>query len=467
MADYNVDRVESVYNSYTLFSFIQWNGGSMLEKWFRLKANHTSVKTEVIAGLTTFLSAGYILAVVPTMLATTGMNKLSVMIATALISGLASIAMGLFANYPIALGPGLGTAALFAFTVAPQLKSWQGALLAVFIAGLLFLVVTFTGIRKVMIEAIPNELKLAIGVGIGFFITFIGLKNSGIIVSHPSNFVTFGHFKDPQVLLAVIGIIITLVLIAKNVPVAIFWGMIATIVIGFIMGCCGIEGMPTLPKTMNTQFDFSTWGALKEGIQPLFASIPNAIIIIFSFFFIDFFDTAGTLVTVNQRLDECIDESEKKDMNRALAIDSTASILGSATGVSSMATLVESTSGIEVGGRTGITAIVSGIFFMLSIFIAPFIESLVTPAVTAPALVAVGILMSRELKSIDWADFSIAASCMLTILTMVLSYSISNGIAVGFLVYTLMRVMKKEAKTLHPMIWVLDALFLIYFYFTY
>lgn len=436
----------------------------MLEKIFHLKANRTTVKTEMIAGLTTFLSAGYILAVVPTMLSAAGMNKISVMIATALISGIASIAMGLLANYPIALGPGLGTAALFAFTVVPQLKSWQGALLAVFIAGLLFLMISFTGIRKMMIDAIPNQLKLAIGVGIGFFITFIGLKNSGIIVANPSNFVAFGSFKDPQVLLAIIGVLITLALISKNVPVAIFWGMLVTIVIGLIMGLCGVKGMPMLPTHFNTSFDFSTWGALKDGIPALLKSIPNTLIIIFSFFFIDFFDTAGTLVTVNQRLESCIDEGEEKDINKALAIDSTASIVGSGMGVSSIATLVESTSGIEVGGRTGLTAVTSGVFFIVSIIIAPFIESLITPAVTAPALVAVGILMSRELKNIQWDNFNFAASCMLTILTMVLSFSISNGIAVGFLVYTVISMMTGEGKKLHPVIWILDILFLLNFY---
>lgn len=440
----------------------------MLENLFKLKENGTNTKTEIIAGLTTFLSASYILAVIPNILSYSGMNKTSVLIATALVSALCSLAMGLFANYPMALGPGIGTAALFAFTVVPQLGSWQAGLAAVFVSGVLFFLISISGVRKMILDAIPEQLKLAIGIGIGFFITFIGLKNAKIIVANESNFVGFGNFKDPEVLLACVGILITLALLARNVPVAIFWGMLITTSLGLILHYCGVANMPQLPDHFNTQFSFQEVGGFIDGFGDLFHSLPNMILIVFSFLFIDFFDTSGTLLTVNNRMKECLSpeqgKQKDKDMNKALIVDSAANIFGSTMGVSSMATLVENTSGIALGGRTGLTAIVTGFCFALSCYLAPFINALITPAITTPALVAVGVLMCRDLMNIRWDNILYASSCLMTILSMVLGFSISNGIAMGFITYSFISLILGKAKEIHPMIWILDVVFLFNFY---
>lgn len=436
----------------------------MLEKWFHLKEHHTSVKTEVIAGITTFLSAGYILAVVPNMLAQTGMSQNAVFMTTAIMTAVASIVMGLFANFPLILGPGLGTAALFTFNVVPEMGSWQAGLAIIFLSGIIFMLISLTGLRKVIINAIPEQLKYAITVGIGCFIAFIGLKNAGIVVAHDSNFVSFGHFNHPQVLLAIIGILITLVLLARQTPLAIFWGMLATVVIGFVMGCFGIKGMPQLPHTWHVSFDFQNIGQFIDGFSVLKQSIPNALLMIFSFLFIDFFDTAGTLTATVTRLNDC-SGNQSRNTDRVLLVDSAATVAGSSMGVTSMTTLVESASGIEVGGRTGLVSIVAGVLFAASVFISPLIQALITPAVTTPALVAVGLLMCRDLSRIEWSELRSYVSAMMTILSMILSFSIGSGIAVGFLTYTVMSVATKKGKTLHPIVWVLDVLFIAYFYF--
>lgn len=436
----------------------------MLEQYFQFKKYHTNWKTELIAGITTFLSAAYILAVIPNMLRQAGMNSESVFMITAIMTALSSIAMGLFANFPLVLGPGLGTAALFTFNVVPSVGSWQSGLAIIFLSGLVFVLISLTGLRKIIVDAIPEQLKFAITVGIGCFIVFIGLKNSGIIVAHDSNLVSFGNFSHPQVLLAIIGIFITLILLARQTPLAIFWGMISTALIGLIMGYCGINGMPQLPHEWHLSFDFQNVGGFVGGFKSLMHHIPNTLLMVFSFLFIDFFDTTGTLTATMTRLKDC-SSSEDRDTHRALFVDSAATVAGSSMGVTSITTLVESASGIEVGGRTGVVAIVSGCLFGLSIFISPIIQSLITPSVTTSALVAVGLLMCRDLEKINWSELRCYVSAMMTILCMVLSFSIGNGIAVGFLTYTVMSIATRQAKQLHPMVWILDILFIAYFYF--
>lgn len=436
----------------------------MLEQYFQFKKYHTNWKTELIAGVTTFLSAAYILAVIPNMLRQAGMNSESVFMITAIMTALSSIAMGLFANFPLVLGPGLGTAALFTFNVVPSVGSWQSGLAIIFLSGLVFVLISLTGLRKIIVDAIPEQLKFAITVGIGCFIVFIGLKNSGIVVAHDSNLVSFGNFSHPQVLLAIIGIFITLILLARQTPLAIFWGMISTALIGLIMGYCGINGMPQLPHEWHLSFDFQNVGGFVGGFKSLMHHIPNTLLMVFSFLFIDFFDTTGTLTATMTRLKDC-SPSEDRDTHRALFVDSAATVAGSSMGVTSITTLVESASGIEVGGRTGVVAIVSGCLFGLSIFISPIIQSLITPSVTTSALVAVGLLMCRDLEKINWSELRCYVSAMMTILCMVLSFSIGNGIAVGFLTYTVMSIATRQAKQLHPMVWILDILFIAYFYF--
>ena len=415
----------------------------MLEKLFHLKENKTSVRTELIAGLTTFLAMAYILGVNPSVLGDAGMDVSSVFLATALSAAVASVIMGLLANYPVALAAGMGVNALFAYTVCGQMGySWSAALAGVFISGVIFILISVTGVRKMIINAIPVQMKLAIGAGIGFFIAFVGLKNAGIVVANESTFVAIGNFSDPTVLLALFGILITLLLVIRKVPAAVFVGMVITALIGIVAGTVfHIEGMPSLPdgSFITTNFHMEGTGAFMNGFGELFADPAKSLVMIFSFLFVDFFDTAGTLVAIGSKIGLVNPQTgELKNAERALLADAIGTVFGAAVGTSTVTSFVESSSGVGVGGRTGLTAVTTGVLFLLSILISPLILSAVTNAVTAPALVVVGVMMAQQLKSIDWEDMMIAAAAFVTIIVMVLGYSISNGIAFGFicLLYT-------------------------------
>lgn len=438
----------------------------MLEKVFKLTKKNTNVKTEIIAGLTTFLAMAYILGVNPAILADAGMDKSSVFMATALSAGIASIIMGLIANYPVSLAPGMGVNALFAYTICIQMGyTWQAAMAGVFVSGIIFIIISVTGIRKLIINAIPNQLKLAIGAGIGFFIAFVGLKNAGIIAANPSTFVTLGNFADPTVLLAIIGILVTIALLAKKVPAGVFVGMVVTAVIGIICGSVfHVAGMPALPSNIfETSFHMETVGGFMDGFGDLFANPMNAFVIIFSFLFVDFFDTAGTLVAIGNRIGLINDKGELENAEQALLADAVGTVAGAVLGTSTVTSFVESTSGVEVGGRTGLTACTTGIMFFVSILFAPVILSAVTNAVTAPALVVVGILMAQQLKGIDWDNFIYGTAGFVTIVAMILTYSISNGIAFGFIAYAVAMVASGKAKEVHATVWALMLIFLIYF----
>lgn len=440
----------------------------MLEKIFHLKDKGSNVKTEIIAGLTTFLAMAYILGVNPAILGEAGMDMHSVFMATAISAGIASIIMGVVANYPVALAPGMGVNALFTYTVCLTMGfSWQAALAAVFISGLIFVVISVTGIRKMIINAIPKQLKLAIGAGIGFFIAFVGLKNAGIIVADPATFVKLGDFTTPTVLLAVVGILVTIALICKKVPAAVFVGMLITAIIGIICGTFfQMEGMPQLPDTLfTTSFEMQAAGSFMEGFGELFANPGTAFVVIFSFLFVDFFDTAGTLVAVANRIGLVNEEGELENVERALLADAIGTCAGAALGTSTVTSFVESTSGVEVGGRTGLTAVTTGILFFVSILFAPIVLSAVTNAVTAPALVVVGILMAQQLAGIDWDDFIFASSGFVTIVAMILGYSISNGIALGFITYAIAMIASGKAKQVNITIWILVVIFVLYFAF--
>lgn len=444
----------------------------MLEKLFHLTENKTTVRTEIIAGLTTFLAMAYILAVNPSILSAAGMDVASVFLATALSAAVASIIMGLVANYPVALAAGMGVNALFAYTVCGQMGySWSAALAGVFVSGVIFIVISVTGIRKMIINAIPVQMKLAIGAGIGFFIAFVGLKNAAIVVANESTFVSLGNFSDPTVLLALFGILVTLLLVIKKVPAGVFVGMVITAVVGIIAGMVfHIEGMPTLPQGLfiTTDFHMEGAGAFLNGFNELFADPSKTIVMIFSFLFVDFFDTAGTLVAIGNKIGLVNPETgELKNAERALLADAVGTVFGAAIGTSTVTSFVESSSGVGVGGRTGLTAVTAGVLFILSIFISPLIISAITNAVTAPALVVVGVMMAQQLKGIDWDDLMIASAAFLTVLVMVLGYSISNGIAIGFVVYTVGMIGAGKAKDIHPSVWILDVIFLIYFWVTF
>jgi len=334
----------------------------MLEKLFKLSKRNTTIRNEIIGGVTTFLAMAYILAVNPNMLASTGMPTQSIFLATALSAGISSIIMGLLSNYPVALAPGMGVNALFAFTLCGAMGySWQGSLALVFISGVLFIIISVTGLRKMIINAIPAQMKLAIGAGIGFFIAFIGLINAGIIVNNDSTLVGLGDLSNPSTLLAIVGLFITIFLLAKKVNAAVFIGLVCTAVLGVIAGLLGAPGMPTLPSTfLSFDFQMETVGAFASGFGEIFSN-PNTIVALFSLLFVDFFDTAGTLLGVANRANLVNEEGELENIESALLSDAIGTTIGAALGTSTVTSFVESTSGVEAGGRTGLTACTTGI----------------------------------------------------------------------------------------------------------
>lgn len=438
----------------------------MLERVFKLNEKKTTVRTEIIAGITTFLAMAYILGVNPAILGDAGMDKSSVFMATAISAGVASIIMGIVANYPVGLAAGMGVNALFAYTICGTMGlSWQATLAGVFIAGAIFIVISFSGIRKTIINAIPAQLKMAIGAGIGFFIAFVGLKNAGIIAASPATFVALGDLGSPTVLLAVFGVLLTIALVIKKVPAAVFVGMLITATIGIICGTLfSLKGMPALPANFfEVNVRMQTVGSFMSGFGELFASPINAFVVIFSFLFVDFFDTAGTLMAVANRVGLVNKKGEIEGVEKALVADAVGTVVGATLGTSSVTSFVESSSGVEVGGRTGLTACTTGIFFFISILFAPIVLSAVTNAVTAPALVVVGILMAQQLKDIDWEDMVFASAGFITVVAMILTYSISNGIAFGFIAYAVAMVAAGKIKEVHITVWILMVIFVIYF----
>jgi len=441
-------------------------GNFMFEKLFKLSSKGTTVKVELLAGLTTFLTMAYILAVNPGLLSNefgAGMPFQSVFLATALSAALASIIMGLYANYPIALAPGMGVNAFFSFTAVNMLGgSWQAGLAAVFISGILFLIISLTGIRKMVINAIPKNLKLAIGAGIGFFIAFIGLQNAGIVVNNDAVLVGLGDLTAPTVLLAVFGILVTFALLARKISAGVFYGLVITAIVGVIAGLAGFEGMPALPTAIvSFDFDMPTFGAFIGGFGELFAS-PSAILIIFTFLFIDFFDTAGTLVAVAGKTNLIDENGELINVDKALMADAVGTVAGAMLGTSTVTSYIESAAGVGVGGRTGLTAVTTGLLFILSIFFFPIL-AVINGTVTAPALIVVGVLMAQQLGGIDWDDFVAATSGFVAIITMILAYSIADGIATGFITYGVVMAASGKAKEVKPVIWVLIAIFVIHF----
>ncbi|MFV0254698.1 MAG: NCS2 family permease [Erysipelotrichaceae bacterium] len=436
----------------------------MLEKLFKLSSKKTNVKTEVIAGVTTFLTMAYILGVNPAMLGDAGMPMQSVFLATALSSGIACLVMGLVANYPVALAPGMGVNALFTYTVVlTNGFSWQAALAAVFVSGVIFLIISITGLRKFILELIPRNLRIAIGAGIGFFIAFVGLQNAGIVVPSVATGVSVGDMHDPAVLLALFGIVVTLTLVIKKVKAGIFYGLVLTAIVGVVLSMLGVTNMPVFTGVVSADFDFSTFGAFTQGFGELFSNPSTAFVVVFSFLFVDFFDTAGTLLAVAHETDIMDKKTgELKDVEKALLADSIGTVIGAAAGTSTVTAYIESTSGIEVGGRTGLTAVVAGLLFFVAVLFSPLL-SMVTSSVTTSALVVVGILMAKQLKEIDWDDMVSAASGFITIIMMVVAYSISDGIAFGFITYALASVASGKGGKIRLAIWLLVAIFILYF----
>ncbi len=440
----------------------------MLEKLFKVKAKGSNVKTEVIAGLTTFLAMSYILFVNPSMLAAEdggvsiiGMpdaTKMAIFTATALASALATYIMGIYANYPVALAPGMGVNAFAGFTVMLSYGySFEKTMAAVFVSGIIFAIISITGLRQKLINAIPLSLKHAIGAGIGFFVAFIGLKNAGIVVSSSSTFVELGNFTNRGVLLAIFGVLFTMALYARGIKGGIFYGMVATAVVGIAIGEIGmpssvVSSVPSLAPT---------FGSCIKAIPELFSD-PKALIVIFSFLFVDFFDTAGTLVAVGNRAGLMDDEGNLVDVNKAMMADAVGTVGGAVLGTSTVTSFVESMTGIEAGGRTGLTAVVTATCFALATFFSPLL-GVVTSAVTAPALIIVGALMATSLKDVNWSDFIDATSAFMTVIVMILGYSIAEGIAVGFIVYGVLSLVAGKAKRVSPIVWTLMIIFVFHF----
>lgn len=443
----------------------------MWDNFFRFKEHGTDFKTEIIAGITTFLAMAYILGVNPAMLAEGGMPATGVFFATAVASGIACIIMGLFARYPVGLAPGMGLNALFTHTIILEMgNTWETALAAVFVSSILFLIITLSGLREAILNIIPMDLKLGIGAGIGFFLAFLGLTGAGIIVGEPSTLVAMGDLLAAPAFLAMIGILITLIFHVQKVPAAVFFGMIITAVIGVVFTFFGFGTgdmlMPSIPaQFISFNFDMSLFGGFLRGFGQLFSNIPNLIMMVFSLLFVTFFDTTGTLMSLGRQCGFINEDGQAVGIEKAFLSDALGGIIGSVLGTSTVTAYVESATGVGMGAKTGLAAIVTGILFILSIFFAPLVLSLFTSSVTAAALLIVGILMMAQLKDVQWDNVVVVASVFMTIIMMVLSYSISLGIAWGFLTYAVTTIATGKFREMSGGIYALVIVFALYILF--
>ena len=454
-----------------------------MEQFFKLKENRTDVKTEVMAGITTFMTMAYILAVNPNILSAAGMDANAVLIATALASFVGTVLMALLANYPFALAPGMGLNAYFAFTVVLGMGySWQIALLAVFVEGLIFIVLSLTNVREAIFNAIPMTLKSAVSVGIGLFIAFIGLQNAKIIVNEDSTLLTYQKFAGEEfstvgitALLALIGILIMAVLLIKNVKGGILFGIIITWVLGMICELAGLYvpnpdagWFSTIPHAI-VSFDFSSIGnTFGQVFKADFASVKvlDFIVIMFSFLFVDLFDTLGTLIGVSSKANMLDKDGKLPRIKGALLADAVATSVGAVFGTSTTTTYVESASGVTEGGRTGLTAVVTGLLFLLALIFSPLFLTIPSFA-TAPALVIVGFYMMGSVVKIDFNDMTDAIPAFLCIIAMPLAYSISEGIAIGVISWTIISLISGKAreKKVSVLMYILTVLFILKYIF--
>ncbi|MBN8890684.1 MAG: guanine permease [Acetobacteraceae bacterium SCN 69-10] len=408
----------------------------------------TTPRTEILAGLTTWLAMAYIVAVNPHILATTGMDQGAVFTATCLAAGLASIAMGLFANFPLALAPGMGLNAYFAFAVVGGMKvPWQVALGAVFLSGVLFLIVSLLRLREWLINAIPLSLKLGIGAGIGFFLAIIGLQGMGLVVKSPATLVTLGNLTDHKTLLACLGFIMMAGLNARGISAAVLIGILATAAIGIPLGLTQFQGVVSMPPSLAPTFlQMDIPGALGLGLAG----------IVLTFFLVDLLDNAGTLIATTHRAGLMNRDGTVPRLRQALTADSGGAILGSVLGTSTVTSYIESAAGIQAGGRTGLTAVVTGVLFLLTLFLAPLARSIPEFA-TAPALVFVACLMARALKDLNWDDASDYLPAIVTAIAMPFTFSIATGIGLGFIVHALVKTIAGRAGEVGGAVWLIAA----------
>lgn len=426
----------------------------MFESLFQLKAHGTKVRTEVLAGVTTFLTMAYILFVNPDILSATGMPRDAVFVATCLAAAIGSLVMGLYANYPIAMAPGMGINAYFAFVVCGTLGyTWQTALGAVFISGVLFVLVSLFKLREWIVNAIPRSLKLAISAGIGLFLALIGLKNAGIVVADPATYVRMGDLHAAAPLYAVAGLVLIVALEARKIAGGILIGILAVAVASIALGHGVFAGVFAMPPSLAPTFlQLDLAGAFDAGLLS----------VVMTFFLVELFDATGTLIGVCHRAGLLDAEGKLPRLKRALLADSTAIVAGSLLGTSSTTAYIESAAGTAVGGRTGLTAVVVALLFLLALFLAPLAGSVPAYA-TAPALIYVAILMTRGLAEIDWRDLTETAPAVLCALAMPFTFSIAHGIAFGFIGYALIKLLAGRVRDVPLAVWVIAAVFVAKF----
>ncbi len=426
------------------------------EAYFGFAAHYTTWRTEFLAGLTTFMTMAYIIFVNPSILHDAGVPADGATVATCLAAAFGSILMGAFARYPIALAPGMGLNAYFAYSVVKGMGvHWETALGAVFVSGISFLILTAFGVRQLIVESIPKTLYAAVACGVGLFIALIGLRNAGIVVPSPATLVTIGNLRTPSTVLALGGLLLIASLTAIRIRSAILIGVLATAVCGFVTGVAQWHSNPEhIPAIRDTAFHLDISGALRLG----------ALEIVFVFLFVDLFDNVGTLVAVAQKARLLDDSGQIPRLNRILLSDALATVFGSLAGTSTVVSYIESSAGVAAGGRTGVTAIVTGLMFLAALAIAP-LGGVIPSFATAPALIAVGCFMMPAAAAIDWADFSLALPAFLTMITIPLTYSIANGLALGFSSFTLIRLATGRFREVSWFMYLLTALFLVRFYY--
>lgn len=436
-----------------------------LERTFKLTEHNTNVKTEIVAGITTFLTMAYIIAVNPQFLSVTGMDKSALVTSTCLAAGLITILMGIYANLPFALASGMGLNAFFAFVVCGTMGiSWQMALTAVFLEGIIFIILTLTNVREAVVNGIPKTLKIAVSAGIGLFIAFIGFQSAAFVVNDDSTLVKLGSFKDPRVLICVIGLVIIGTMVHKKVKGAILWGILVSTAIAWIFALAvGAETAAKYAIYLPGKYEISGIGAITGKLDFSFLSngqIWTFISVLITFLFVDFFDTVGTLVGVSQKANMIGKDGKVPNVSKALLTDAIGTTFGALIGVSTVTTYVESSAGVAEGGKTGLTAVTTGILFLIAILAAPLFMA-IPGCATAPALIMVGLFMMQNVVEINFMDYTEAIPAFLTIILMPLTYSIAEGLIFGTISYVVFNLLGGKSKKVSPIMIVLAILFII------
>jgi len=428
----------------------------ILERLFKLESHGTNPKKELIAGLTTFVTMAYIILVNPQIMSAAGMDPGASFVGTCIAAAFACFAMGLYANWPVGLAPGMGLNAFFTFTVVIEMGySWEVALGAVFLAGILFVIMSVTPLRRWMLDSIPMNLRVAMGSGVGLFVGFIGLKSGGLIIANDSNFLSLGDFSKTETVLAGLGFLLISVLSIRKVPGAIIVGVMVVTITAMLFGLIQFQGLVSMPPDLAPTFmKLDILGALDL----------TMVSVVISFLFVNLFDTAGTLLGVANRANLIDENGDVKNLDRALKADSTSSVVGAFFGCAPVTSYVESSAGVEAGGRTGLTAVVVGLFFLLAIFFSP-LAAIVPAYATSGALIYVAILMLGGMEKLDWSDTTELVPSLIMVVMIPLTFSIANGIALGFISYVVIKAFVGEIKSVSSGAWFLFAIFVAKFIF--